>query len=459
MVGQTVSESLDGTPAKVAEETIAAAPFAARVIANAASALAVLDEDLSIVFANRSFFALMGGPGAADAPSGLDPAVLAGVSEALRRGGGAEIKAPAQRSRILRLTAREIEAPRGGKMIVLSVEDAIDVKALTEEVRAAKAEAERANRLRSRILSAANHTLRQPLQTICLVQGMLANSVSDPGARKLIDRLDQGVAAMSEMLDRLLDLDRDEAAAETAETAHSALDAPDGAQALEAFEPRRAGAKIAAARAREGQTPAVFIVDDDAQVRAAMRDAVERHGFAAEVFADGSDFLEAYAGQTGCLIADAKMPGVGGLQMIERLKAMQSELPVVVITAYGDVAMAVRAMKAGAMDFLQKPVRQKELLDCIRRAFDASGEQSGATERKDAEAKMRGLTTRQRQILNLVLAGEPTKTIAAGLNLSQRTVDNHRAAIMRKLGARSLPSLIRIALAGQGVRNASIELS
>ena len=125
-----------------------------------------------------------------------------------------------------------------------------------------------------------------------------------------------------------------------------------------------------------------------------------------------------------------------------------------------NVAMAVRAMKAGAMDFLQKPVRQDELLGCIRRAFDASDEQSGDAERKEAEAKMQGLTARQRQVLDLVLAGSPTKTIATDLKLSQRTVDNHRAAIMRKLGAKSLPSLIRIALAGQGqgVRNAAIGL-
>ncbi len=460
MIGQRVAErSLGGeTPAKVSEETTAAAAlYAARVVANARAALAVLDEDLRVVFASPLFFALMDAPGDAGAPSQLVPAALAAISQALRDGGAVEIEAPAQRSRILRLTAREIEAPRGSKAIVLSVEDAIDLKSLTQELSAAKAEAEQANRLRSRILAAANHTLRQPLQTICLVQGMLANSVSDPAARRLIDRLDQGVATMSEMLDGLLDLERDEPAPAETGIAGEAFEAA-RPQSLEALAPRRGGGETAALRATGAVKPAVYIVDDDAQVRAAMRDTVERHGFAAEVFADGSEFLQAYAGQAGCLIADAKMPGVGGVQMIERLKAMQSELPVIVITAYGDVAMAVGAMKAGAMDFLQKPVRQYELLDCIRRAFDISGEPSSAAERKDAEARVRALTARQRQILDLVLGGAPTKTIAADLNLSQRTVDNHRAAIMRKLGARSLPSLIRIALAGQGVRNAGMEL-
>jgi FixJ family two-component response regulator len=447
-MGESFYKEPEGAPAK-GPEMAAAAAYACSIVSNAKPPLAVLDGNFSVLCASPSFFEVMGSRQASGVPFKLPPAVLAALSQ--QRGGvlEVEIEAPAQQSHRLRLTLREIEGLRGGKVLVLSVEDAAGEQSLSEELRAAKAEAEQANRLRARILAAANHTLRQPLQTICLVQGMLANSVSDATSRRLIERLDQGVSAMSEMLDKLIQMDREEQARDADEgSAH-------GGSAHEAPGPARA--QDAVPSSMNSGRPCVFIVDDDPNIRETMREMVERHGFSATVFADGLDFLEAIApGQVGCLIADAKMPGAGGLQIIERLKAMRSELPVVVITAYGDVAMAVRAMKAGAQDFLQKPVRQDELLACIRRAFEAPGGEPVGPEQKDAEAKMQGLTARQRQILDLVLAGAPTKTIAADLNLSQRTVDNHRAAIMRKLGAKSLPSLIRIALAGQGVRDAAI---
>jgi FixJ family two-component response regulator len=443
-MGESLSRDPEFEARAIVPEMAAAMAHAGSIVANAKQPLAVLDRNFSILFASPSFFEVMGGRQADGVPLKLPQAALAALSEAGRGSREVEIEAPGQPSRRLRLIAREIEGARGGKLLVLSVEDAANAQSLAEELRAAKAEAEQANRLRARILAAANHTLRQPLQTICLVQGMLANSVSDPSARRLIERLDQGVSAMSEMLDKLIQMDREGPEPDTDEGSADGHEAPVPALAHDAVPlPVNSG-------------PCVFIVDDDPHIRETMREMVERHGFAAAVFADGLDFLEALSpGQAGCLIADAKMPGAGGLQIIERLKAMGSELPVVVITAYGDVAMAVRAMKAGAQDFLQKPVRQDELLGCIRRAFDAPGDEPVGPEQKDAETKMQGLTARQRQILDLVLAGAPTKTIAADLNLSQRTVDNHRAAIMRKLGAKSLPSLIRIALAGQGVKDAA----
>ena len=142
------------------------------------------------------------------------------------------------------------------------------------------------------------------------------------------------------------------------------------------------------------------------------------------------------------------MPGIGGLELIERLTKMQAPLPVIMITAYGDIAIAVKAMKAGAFDFLQKPANPKELLDCIERALNYSPEHpEHSSSQQTAMAKVESLTARQRQILQLVLAGPPSKNIAADLRISQRTVDNHRAAIMRKTEAKSLSSLIRIALA------------
>jgi two-component system CheB/CheR fusion protein len=142
------------------------------------------------------------------------------------------------------------------------------------------------------------------------------------------------------------------------------------------------------------------------------------------------------------------MPGIGGLELIERLNKMPAPLPAIMITAYGDVAMAVKAMKAGAFDFLQKPANPKELLDCIERALNYSPEHPGHTSiQQTATAKVGSLTARQRQILELVLAGHPSKNIAADLRISQRTVDNHRAAIMRKTEAKSLSALIKTALA------------
>jgi len=130
------------------------------------------------------------------------------------------------------------------------------------------------------------------------------------------------------------------------------------------------------------------------------------------------------------------------------LGVMQSSLPVIILTAYGDVSMAVRAMKAGAFDFLEKPVQPDELLRCIERALKFSDEHYDlSADRNIAASKIESLSPRQRQVLELVLAGTSSKNIAADLKISQRTVDNHRAAIMRKLGAKSLSAMIRTALA------------
>ena len=148
------------------------------------------------------------------------------------------------------------------------------------------------------------------------------------------------------------------------------------------------------------------------------------------------------------MITDARMPGIGGMELIERLNNMQASIRVIMFTAYGDIDLAVAAMKAGAFDFLQKPVRQEELLDCVDRAVNQPDERFRLSEEhKLAAIKIESLTTRQRQILDLVLAGSPSKNIAADLGISQRTVDNHRAAIMRKVGAKSLSALIRVGFA------------
>ena len=195
--------------------------------------------------------------------------------------------------------------------------------------------------------------------------------------------------------------------------------------------------------------PVVFVVDDDSGVRAALRSVLEADGVLVEDYAGGEAFLAAYRpGRDACLLVDAAMPGMDGLELLRRLAEAGHRLPAIMITGHGDVATAVGAMKAGALDFVEKPVRAPDLLASIARALDQShGAGERAAWRAAAVASIAGLTGRQRDIMALVLAGQPSKNIAADLGISQRTVENHRAAIMRKTGATSLPALARLALA------------
>jgi two-component system CheB/CheR fusion protein len=191
----------------------------------------------------------------------------------------------------------------------------------------------------------------------------------------------------------------------------------------------------------------VFVVDDDLSVREATRDLLIEHGYAVEVFADGEAFLRADRPE-GCLLVDARMPGMTGLELIQRLTVAGRGLPTIMITGNGDVPMAVEAMKAGAVDFIEKPIGHVELLASIERALDQNGDVAKASGSRDvAVSRVASLTARQRQIMDLVLAGHPSKNIASDLGISQRTVDNHRAAIMKKTGSKSLPALIRLAIA------------
>jgi two-component system CheB/CheR fusion protein len=195
--------------------------------------------------------------------------------------------------------------------------------------------------------------------------------------------------------------------------------------------------------------PAIFVVDDDSTVREALRDLLEADGKTVEVFASCEAFLDTYrSGRQGCLIVDAQLPGMDGLELLERLKNERHLLPAVMITGHGDVTMAVRAMKAGAVDFVEKPVGYRELLAIVERALDQACDTAKASAwRETAANSIAGLTARQRQVMDLVLAGHPSKNIAADLGVSQRTVENHRAAVMKKTGSRSIPALIRLALA------------
>ena len=198
-----------------------------------------------------------------------------------------------------------------------------------------------------------------------------------------------------------------------------------------------------------GGSPTIFIVDDDKAVRDAFRDLLEETGQTVEDYADCETFLATYrpGGET-CLLLDAYLPGMKGIELLQQLRAADHWLPVIMITGSSDVAMAVEAMKAGACDFIEKPVSPQELIVSVGRALELSRDASKLTVwRETAANRIARLTRRQRQVMDLVLAGHPSKNIAADLGISQRTVENHRATIMRKTGAKSLPALARLALA------------
>jgi two-component system CheB/CheR fusion protein len=193
----------------------------------------------------------------------------------------------------------------------------------------------------------------------------------------------------------------------------------------------------------------LFVIDDDGNFREGIRSLFEEAGHTVEDFASCEAFLDAYPSRPqGCLLVDAYLPDMQGLELLQLLKPDDGRLPVIMVTGHSDVRMAVQAMKCGARDFIEKPFDQGELLASVNRALEQSQDATKLSVwRSDAAQVVSRLTQRQRQIMELVLAGHPSKNIAADLNLSQRTVENHRAQIMRKTGAKSLPALARLALA------------
>jgi two-component system CheB/CheR fusion protein len=199
----------------------------------------------------------------------------------------------------------------------------------------------------------------------------------------------------------------------------------------------------------DGRRATVFIVDDDRAVREAMRGLLEQEGRLVEVYPSAKEFLEAHRpGRTGCLVVDSSMPGMTGIELLERLRAEQHDLPAIMVTAFGDVRLAVRAMQAGAAGFIEKPVRPEELLAAVDGVLARSHDSAAlAAWREEMAKRVASLTRSQRRVMDLVLEGNPNKKIAAVLGISQRTVENHRAAVMKKIRAASLSQLIHLTLA------------
>lgn len=190
----------------------------------------------------------------------------------------------------------------------------------------------------------------------------------------------------------------------------------------------------------------IFIVDDDPAIRTAMQALLDSVNLRHEIFASADEFLQhEEQHRSGCLVLDIRMPGLGGLELQDELIARGSTLPIIFITGHGDVPMAVDAMQKGAVDFIQKPFRDQELLDRIREALTADRERRAQLEHQaEVTDRLDRLTNREREVFDLVVTGKPNKVIAYDLDVSQRTVEIHRARVMEKMEARSLADLVRM---------------
>lgn len=196
----------------------------------------------------------------------------------------------------------------------------------------------------------------------------------------------------------------------------------------------------------------VYVVDDDPAIRIAMQALLDSVGLPCEIYNSGDEFLETSGDQRpGCLVLDIRMPGLSGLELQAELIRRGNTVPVIFITGHGDVQMAVEAMRKGAVDFIQKPFRDQDLLDRIGDALKTDRERRAAQEKQDEVAnRVDRLTKREKEVFDLVVTGKPNKVIAYELSVSQRTVEIHRARVMEKMQARSLADLVRMHLTVAG---------
>jgi FixJ family two-component response regulator len=194
-------------------------------------------------------------------------------------------------------------------------------------------------------------------------------------------------------------------------------------------------------------TPTVYIVDDDPSLRRVLRELFELEQLPVETFGTVQAFLDGYQPQgPGCLLLDVRMPRTSGLELQDQLAERGIDLPVIFMTAYADVSMSVRAMKAGAVDFLEKPFNEQRLLEAVHQAL--AGDQAARQESGDVDAlqrRFKGLTFRERQVLEQVVAGKTNGEIAAAWDISEKTIKVHRGRVMEKMGANSLAQLVLIA--------------
>ncbi len=200
------------------------------------------------------------------------------------------------------------------------------------------------------------------------------------------------------------------------------------------------------------QRPTVFIVDDDEAVRESLVFLMQTVGHTAETYASAQEFLDQYdANRPGCLLLDIRMTGMSGLELQEKLNEMHCILPIIFITGHGDVPVAVKAIQAGAADFIQKPFNDQELLSRIEEVLrEEADNRDELLERNAILKNIDSLTTRESQVMEQVVDGKANKMIAYNLNVSQRTVEIHRANVMDKMQAKSLAHLVRLVMKARG---------
>jgi FixJ family two-component response regulator len=196
----------------------------------------------------------------------------------------------------------------------------------------------------------------------------------------------------------------------------------------------------------------VFVVDDDQAMRHSLQWLIESVGLRVQTFGSAEEFLQIYyPGQAGCLLLDVRMPGMSGLDLQSYLARDQISLPVIIITGHGDVPMAVKAMQAGAMDFIEKPFKDDDLLASIRTALTADQKRrSERLKRAEIATRLAELTPREHEVMDMVTGGKSNKDIAATLGVSTKTVEAHRARVMDKMRADSLADLVRMVLIASG---------
>jgi len=197
-----------------------------------------------------------------------------------------------------------------------------------------------------------------------------------------------------------------------------------------------------------GPTPTVFIVDDDQAMRISLKWLIESIGMQVKTYGSADEFLNSYfPGRAGCLLLDVRMPGKSGLELQAHLAREDSRLPVIIITGHGDVSMAVKAMKSGAVDFIEKPFHDEELLTSIRNALEFDEKRRELQSRRaEIAVRLAELTPREHEVMEMVTEGRANKEIATVLGVSAKTVEAHRARVMDKMGASSLAELVRMAL-------------
>lgn len=198
----------------------------------------------------------------------------------------------------------------------------------------------------------------------------------------------------------------------------------------------------------DNEAPTVFFVDDDASVRKSVRFLVESIGIRIETFESAREFLDAFdPSRPGCLVLDIRMPGMSGLDLQDHLREQGHLIPTIILTGYGEVDLAVRAMKAGAVDFLEKPISDQTLIDHINRSLeiDAGNRRSEETRCK-VQSGYKRLTKREKEVMWYVVDGMSSKEIGADLNVSFKTIEAHRGKIMSKMEAHNVPHLIRMTM-------------